>query len=109
MNTSSKPNQTSSSKPTQASLSRPAETIADAARDAVDTVKTVVGGALDSGQVAVQHASDTAKHVAEATTEQVTTFASELEAMTKRNPLGTIVGAFGVGVVLGLFANRLAG
>jgi hypothetical protein len=35
----------------------------------------------------------------------VTTFASELEAMTKRNPLGTIAGAVVVGVLIGLLAR----
>jgi hypothetical protein len=38
-------------------------------------------------------------------TQQVKTFASELEAMAKRNPLGTIAGAVVVGVLIGLFAR----
>ena len=36
---------------------------------------------------------------------QVTTFASELEAMTKRNPLSTIAGAVVVGVLIGVLAR----
>jgi LPXTG-motif cell wall-anchored protein len=32
--------------------------------------------------------------------------ASELEVMTKRNPLGTIAGAVMVGVLIGLLARR---
>jgi ElaB/YqjD/DUF883 family membrane-anchored ribosome-binding protein len=35
----------------------------------------------------------------------VTTFASELEVMTKRNPLGTIASAVVVGVLIGLLAR----
>jgi hypothetical protein len=37
--------------------------------------------------------------------QQVTTFASELEAMTKRNPLGTLAGAVIAGVLIGVLAR----
>jgi ElaB/YqjD/DUF883 family membrane-anchored ribosome-binding protein len=100
MNTSSKPYS-----PNPTSTSRASETIADTAHDAIDTVKTKVGDVLDRGQVAVSHASDAASHMAETATQQVKTFASELEAMTKRNPLGTIAGAVVVGVVIGLLTH----
>jgi hypothetical protein len=40
-----------------------------------------------------------------AATQQMKTFASELEAMTKRNPLGTLAGAVVVGVLVGLLAG----
>jgi ElaB/YqjD/DUF883 family membrane-anchored ribosome-binding protein len=95
MNTSSKPyspNQTT-------------DTMADAARGAVETVKTKVGDALDRGQAAVSHASNTAGDMAEIATQQVKTFASELETMAKRNPLGTIAGAVVIGVLIGLLAR----
>ena len=49
--------------------------------------------AVDRGQAAFSHASEAANETAEKATQQVTTFASELEAMAKRNPLGTIAGA----------------
>ena len=38
-------------------------------------------------------------------TQQVKTFASELETMTRRNPLGTIAGAVVVGVLIGLMTR----
>jgi ElaB/YqjD/DUF883 family membrane-anchored ribosome-binding protein len=38
-------------------------------------------------------------------THEVKTFASELEAMAKRNPLGSIAGAVVVGVLIGLLAG----
>jgi ElaB/YqjD/DUF883 family membrane-anchored ribosome-binding protein len=38
-------------------------------------------------------------------TQQVKTFAWELEAMAKRNPLGTIAGAVVVGIVIGLLTR----
>jgi ElaB/YqjD/DUF883 family membrane-anchored ribosome-binding protein len=37
--------------------------------------------------------------------EQAKTFASELEGMARRNPLGTIAGALIVGVVIGLMSR----
>jgi hypothetical protein len=52
MNTSSKPYS-----PNQMSTSRSSDTMADTARDAVETVKTKVGDALDRGQAAVSHAT----------------------------------------------------
>jgi ElaB/YqjD/DUF883 family membrane-anchored ribosome-binding protein len=102
MNTSSQPY----SPPNQTGTIRSSsDTMADTARDAVDAVKTKVGGALDRGQAAVSHASDAASEMAGTATRQVTTFASELEAMTKRNPLGTVAGAVVVGVLIGLLAR----
>jgi hypothetical protein len=37
--------------------------------------------------------------------EHAKTFASELEGMARRNPLGTIVGALVVGVVIGMISH----
>jgi ElaB/YqjD/DUF883 family membrane-anchored ribosome-binding protein len=54
---------------------------------------------------AVSHAGDTASEMAGMATQQVKTFASGLEAMAKRNPLGTIAGAVVVGVLIGLLAR----
>ena len=100
MNTLSKP-----FSPNQMSSSRSPDTVADTARDAVETVKTKVGDALDRGQAAISHAGDAASDMAETATQQVKTFASELETMAKRNPLGTIAGAVVVGVLIGLLAR----
>jgi ElaB/YqjD/DUF883 family membrane-anchored ribosome-binding protein len=100
MNTSSKPYS-----PNQMSTFRSPDTMADTAHDAVEAVKTKVGDALHRGQAAVSHASDAASDMAETATQQVKTFASELETMAKRNPLGTIAGAVVVGVLIGLLAR----
>jgi ElaB/YqjD/DUF883 family membrane-anchored ribosome-binding protein len=100
MNTLSKP-----FSPNQMSTSRSPDTVTDTARDAVETVKTKVGDALDRGQTAISHASDAASDMAETATHQVKTFASELETMAKRNPLGTIAGAVVIGVLIGLLAR----
>ena len=99
MNTSSKPyspGQSGSSKPHQSS-----ETLGDTARSAIDLAKNTVGGAVDRGQAAISQAGTAASEMAESATRQMTTFASELEAMAKRNPLGTLAGAVMAGVFIG--------
>jgi ElaB/YqjD/DUF883 family membrane-anchored ribosome-binding protein len=100
MNTSSKPYS-----PNQTSTSRSSDTMADTARDVVDTVKSKVGDAIDRGQAAVSNASGAASELVETATQQVKTFASELETTAKRNPLGTIAGAVVIGVLIGLLAR----
>jgi hypothetical protein len=99
MNTSPSKSPSKPYSPNQTGLSRSSDTMADTARDAVDAVKTGVGDAIDRGQAAVSHASDTAGEMAGAATQQMKTFASELESMTKRNPLGTLAGAVLVGLL----------
>jgi hypothetical protein len=73
--------------------------IADTANEAIDSVKNTVGDAVDRGQAAVNQATAAASDMAKSASQQVTTFASELEAMTKRNPLGVLAGAVIVGVL----------
>jgi hypothetical protein len=43
--------------------------------------------------------------MAKSASHQITTFASELEAMTKRNPLGILAGAVMAGVLIGFLAR----
>jgi ElaB/YqjD/DUF883 family membrane-anchored ribosome-binding protein len=62
------------------------------------TVASQVGSAA-SGM------ADTGSDLASSATEQAKTFASELEGMARRNPLGTIAGALVVGVVIGLMTR----
>ena len=103
MNTAAKPyspGQSGSSKSTHSS-----DTLGDSARDAIESVKDTVGDAVDRGQAAVSHAGTVASEMAESATQQITTFASELEAMTKRNPLGTLAGAVIAGVFIGFLAR----
>jgi hypothetical protein len=43
--------------------------------------------------------------MAKSASQEVTTFALELEAMTKRNPLGALAGAFLAGILVGLLGR----
>jgi len=73
--------------------------------DALQTAKqTTSDVATQIGNTASQ-IGDTASGIANAASEQVKTFASELERMGRNNPLGAIAGAVLVGVVIGLIGR----
>jgi len=44
--------------------------------------------------------------MASAASDQAKSFASELENMARRNPLGAIAGAVAIGVLIGLLGRR---
>jgi hypothetical protein len=90
------------------SVGQRVDAMTDTAREAIDSVKDTVGDAVDRGQAAVGKASAAAGDVAKSASQQVTTFASDLEAMTKRNPLGMLAGAFMAGLCVGLLRRGSA-
>ena len=49
--------------------------------------------------------ADTGSELASSAREHAKTFASELEGMARRNPLGTIAGALLIGVIIGMMAR----
>ncbi len=100
MNTAFKPHNQGSAKPSAAS-----DTITDPAPGADDAVKNTVGDAVDRGQAPVNQATAAASNMAKSASQQVTTFVSELEAMTKRSPLRTLAGAVIAGVLIGVLAR----
>jgi cobalamin biosynthesis Mg chelatase CobN len=71
-----------------------AKTIRDIGETVAAQVGTTASGLADKGS-----------ELATSAREQAKTFASELEAMARRNPLGTIVGALLVGVVIGMMSR----
>ena len=50
--------------------------------------------------------ADKGANLASSTTQQAKTFATELENMARRNPLGAIAGAVMVGVLIGMMGRR---
>ena len=71
-----------------------AKTVRDAGQSFSAQVGTAAGTLADAG-------SD----LASSAKEQAKTFASELEGMARRNPLGTIAGALLVGIVIGMMSR----
>jgi ElaB/YqjD/DUF883 family membrane-anchored ribosome-binding protein len=55
---------------------------------------------------AASDAAGAGADMASAASGQVKTFASELEAMARRQPLGSLVGALAVGVIIGMLSRR---
>jgi ElaB/YqjD/DUF883 family membrane-anchored ribosome-binding protein len=49
--------------------------------------------------------ADTGSDLASSAKQRATTFAFELEAMARRNPLGTIAGSLLVGVIVGMMSR----
>ena len=67
-------------------------------RNMSDAVASQVGDAASG-------VADTSSDLATSARQQAKTFASELEAMARRNPLGTIAGALVVGVIVGMMTR----
>ena len=67
-------------------------------RGVSETVASRVGSAASG-------AADAGSELASAAREHAKTFASELEAMMRRNPLGTIAGVLLVGIVIGMMVR----
>jgi ElaB/YqjD/DUF883 family membrane-anchored ribosome-binding protein len=67
-------------------------------RGASETLASQVGSAASG-------VADMGSDLASSAKEHAKTFASELEGMARRNPLGTIAGALVVGVVIGLMSR----
>jgi ElaB/YqjD/DUF883 family membrane-anchored ribosome-binding protein len=73
-----------------------------------DAAKTVRGASQTlAAQVgsAASGVADMSSDLATSAKEHAKTFASELEGMARRNPLGTLAGALVVGVVLGMMSR----
>lgn len=71
-----------------------AKTVRSMSQSLTSQVGDAAGGAADKGA-----------DLAAAAKEQVKTFASELEGMARRNPLGTIAGTLVVGIVIGMMTR----
>jgi ElaB/YqjD/DUF883 family membrane-anchored ribosome-binding protein len=67
-------------------------------RGASQTLASQVGSAASG-------VADISSDLASSAKEHAKTFASELEGMAKRNPLGTIAGALVIGVVIGMMSR----
>jgi ElaB/YqjD/DUF883 family membrane-anchored ribosome-binding protein len=77
--------------------------VSEAGGQAARTARSV-GQAVASqvGSTATGLAS-TSADIASSATDQLKTFATELEGIARKNPLGALAGALAVGIVIGLF------
>src|SRR5262249_10088242 len=83
-------------------LTRVASRLGD---EAVKTVRDAGQSFSAQGGSAAGAVGDATSDLASSAKEHAKTFASELEGMARRNPLGTIAGALLVGVVIGMMSR----
>jgi ElaB/YqjD/DUF883 family membrane-anchored ribosome-binding protein len=79
--------------------------VSQSAGDAAKTVRSMGQAVASQVNSAAGGVADTGSDLASSAKEHARTFASELEAMTRRNPLGTIAGALVIGVVIGMMSR----
>ena len=76
-----------------------------AGSEATKTVRNLAHSTASQVSSAASGVADAGSELASSAKEHAKTFASELEAMTRRNPLGTIAGALLVGIVIGMISR----
>jgi ElaB/YqjD/DUF883 family membrane-anchored ribosome-binding protein len=76
-----------------------------ASTEAVKTVRNLAQSAASQVGSATSGVADTGSELASSAKEHAKTFTSELEAMARRNPLGTMAGALLIGVVIGMISR----
>jgi ElaB/YqjD/DUF883 family membrane-anchored ribosome-binding protein len=77
----------------------------EAGGDAAKTVRSLSQILASQVSSAAGNVADAGSDLASSAKEHVKTFASELESMARRNPLGTIAGALLVGVIIGMMSK----
>ena len=73
--------------------------------EAVKTMRNMSDAVASQVGEAAGGVADTSSDLATSARQHVKTFASELEAMARRNPLGTIAGTLVVGVIVGMMTR----
>jgi ElaB/YqjD/DUF883 family membrane-anchored ribosome-binding protein len=76
-----------------------------ASGEAAKTVRSVSQSVASQVGSAASGVADAGSDLASQATQHAKTFASELEGMARRNPLGTIAGALLVGVIVGMMSR----
>jgi len=74
----------------------------EAARSAREVTSNVAGQVSSAASDLAGRGAD----IASAATEQAKTFASEIEGMARRNPIGALAGAILIGVLIGMMGRR---
>lgn len=67
---------------------------------------TVAGLAKTVAAEAGEAATDIGEDIKSAAKDQANTLLSEFDAVVRRNPLGVVIGAFGIGMLIGMIKGR---
>jgi ElaB/YqjD/DUF883 family membrane-anchored ribosome-binding protein len=73
--------------------------------EATKTIRSVSQTVASQVGSAASGVADASSELASSAKDHARTFASELEGMARRNPLGTIAGALLVGVIIGMMSR----
>jgi ElaB/YqjD/DUF883 family membrane-anchored ribosome-binding protein len=80
--------------------------ISGAGSEAAKTAREVTSNVAGQVGYAAGDLADKGAEMASAASKQVQSFASELESIARRNPIGTMAGAVAIGVLIGLAGRR---
>jgi len=79
--------------------------VSEVGGEAAQTMSTVGHAVANQVGSAASSLAEASADVASSATDQVKTFASELEGMARRNPLGTLAGTLVVGLIVGMMVR----
>jgi ElaB/YqjD/DUF883 family membrane-anchored ribosome-binding protein len=82
------------------------EETAKSARDVSASVAGQMKDAAGDAAIVADSLADKGAQFASSAGDQAKTFAAEIEAMARRNPLGALAGAVAVGFLIGLWGRR---
>jgi ElaB/YqjD/DUF883 family membrane-anchored ribosome-binding protein len=80
--------------------------VSQAGSEAAKSAREITSNVAGQVSSAAGDMADKGANIAAATTQQAKTFATELESMARRNPLGAIAGAVMIGVLIGMMGRR---
>ena len=79
--------------------------VSHAGSDAAKAARSATSGVANQVTDAASNIAERGSELASVASDQVKSFASELEAMGRKNPLGTMAGAVMIGVLIGLIGR----
>lgn len=82
-----------------------AKYVTDAGADAFKTVRDAGQSVASQVSHAASDAMDAGSRMAGTASEQAKSFASDIEVMARKNPLGAMAGALAIGVLIGLIGR----
>jgi ElaB/YqjD/DUF883 family membrane-anchored ribosome-binding protein len=80
--------------------------VSQAGSEAAKSAREITSNVAGQVSSVASDMADKGANLASSTTQQAKTFATELENMARRNPLGAIAGAVMVGVLIGMMGRR---
>jgi ElaB/YqjD/DUF883 family membrane-anchored ribosome-binding protein len=80
--------------------------ISQASNEAVKTARQVTSNVAGQATDIASDLADKGSQLVSSASDQTKTFATEVESMTRRNPLAALAGALAIGVLIGIMGRR---